>query len=196
MSNPLLAEWTTPFGLPPFDDISDDDFSPALDEALAEARANIAAIADNEDRPTFENTIEALELSEEKLSRVLSTFFNLAGADANPKREALQREFSPKISAYSSEISMNAALFSRVETLWQERESLDLTKEQARVLKLTHRGFVRSGARLEGASRDRLKDIQARLAVLGTKFTQNILAEERTWTLKLSEADLGGCRNS
>ncbi len=192
MSNPLLAEWTTPFGLPPFDDISDDDFSPALDEALAEARANIAAIADNEDRPTFENTIEALELSEEKLSRVLSTFFNLAGADANPKREALQREFSPKISEYSSEISMNAALFSRIETLWQERESLDLTKEQARVLRLTHRGFVRSGARLEGDSRDRLKDIQARLAVLGTKFTQNILAEERTWTLKLSEADLEG----
>jgi peptidyl-dipeptidase Dcp len=192
MSNPLLSEWTTPFGLPPFDEISDGDFSPALDAALEEARVNIATIANNEDQPTFENTIEALELSEEKLDRVLSTFFNLAGGEANPKREALQREFSPKISAYSSEISMNAALFSRIEKLWQEREPLDLTNEQARVLKLTHRGFVRSGAQLEGAARDRLKDVKARLAVLGTKFTQNILAEERTWMLELSEADLEG----
>ncbi|MEK6215744.1 MAG: M3 family metallopeptidase [Boseongicola sp.] len=192
MSNPLLAEWTTPFGLPPFAEISDDDFEPALDAALAEARVNIAAIADSDDAPTFENTIEALELSEETLSRVLSTFFNLAGTDANPKREALQREFSPRLSAYSSEISMNAALFSRIETLWQDRATLELTGEQARVLELTHRGFVRSGARLEGAARDRLKDVKARLAVLGTEFTQNISAEERSWVLGLNEADLEG----
>ncbi|MGI9390639.1 MAG: M3 family metallopeptidase, partial [Boseongicola sp.] len=190
MTNPLLAEWTTPFGLPPFDKISDDDFAPALDIALSEARANIAAIAEDKNRPTFENTIEALELSEEKLGRVLSTFFNLSGTDANPKREALQREFSPKISAYSSEISMNSALFSRIDNLWQERETLDLTKEQARVLKLTHRGFVRSGAQLKGAARDRLKEVNSRLAVLGTEFTQNILAEERAWALDLTEADL------
>jgi len=190
MSNPLLAEWTTPFGLPPFDKISDDDFAPALDAALNEARANIAGIADNENEPSFENTIDALELSEEKLSRVLSTFYNLAGTDANPKREALQREFSPKISAYSSEISMNSALFSKIDSLWQDRASLDLTKEQARVLKLTHRGFVRSGAQLKGKARDRLKDVNSRLAVLGTDFTQNILAEERVWALDLTEADL------
>ncbi|MGI9388619.1 MAG: M3 family metallopeptidase [Boseongicola sp.] len=190
MSNPLLAEWTTPFGLPPFDEISDDDFAPALDAALDDARANIAAIADSENDPNFENTIEALELSEEKLSRVLSTFFNLSGTDANPKREALQREFSPKISAYSSEISMNSALFSRIDKLWQEREMLDLTKEQTRVLKLTHRGFVRSGAQLKGAARDRLKDVNSRLAVLGTEFTQNILAEERAWALDLTNTDL------
>ena len=190
MSNPLLAEWTTPFGLPPFDDISDDDFAPALDAALDEARANIAAIAEDRDDPTFENTIEALELSEDSLSRVLSTFYNLAGTDANPKREELQREFSPKISAYSSEVSMNAALFERIDTLWQQRASLGLSKEQARVLKLTHRGFVRAGARLEGAARDRLKEVKSRLAVLGTEFTQNILAEERAWALDLTEDDL------
>ncbi len=192
MPNPLTANWTTRFGLPPFNEISDEDFAPALDAALDEARANIAAIADNADAPTFENTIEVLELSEELLGRVLSTFYNLAGTDANPEREALQRDFSPKLSAYSSEISMNAALFSRIEVLWNERASLDLTKEQARVLKLTHRGFVRSGARLEGAARDRLKDVKARLAVLGTAFTQNISAEERAWALDLAEADLEG----
>ncbi len=192
MPNPLLADWTTPFGLPPFDLISDDDFEPALDAALSDARANIAAISDNPEPPTFENTIEALELAEDLLGRVLSTFFNLAGTDANPAREALQRTFSPKISAYSSEITLNQALFDRIETLWAARGDLSLNDEQARVLFLTRRSFVRSGAQLEGIARDRLTDVKARLATLGTQFTQNTLAEERTWVMDLGEDDLGG----
>ncbi|MDJ1016556.1 MAG: M3 family metallopeptidase [Paracoccaceae bacterium] len=192
MTNPLLAEWETPFGLPPFADISDDDFEPALDAALGEARANIAAIADNPDAPTFTNSIEALELADETLGKVLSTFFNLAGTDSNPKREALQRDFSPKLSAYSSEITMNEALFQRIDALWQTRDTLDLNDEQNRVLYLTRRGFVRSGAELEGEDRDRLKDVKARLAILGTEFTQNLLADERGWFMPLGEEDLEG----
>ena len=192
MSNPLLDEWSTAFGLPPFDKISDDHFAPALEVALEEARANIAAIAGTSDAPTFANTIEPLELAEEKLGRVLSTFYNLAGTDSNETREALQREFSPKVSAYASEITMNEELFRRINTLWEAREDLDLTDEQARVLMLTRRSFVRSGAELEGFARERLKEVKSRLAVLGTEFTQNILADERAWYMELSEADLEG----
>ncbi len=192
MNNPILADWTTPFGLPPFDLITDDDFSPALDQALADARAAIGAIAENSELPTFENTIEALELADETLGKVLSVFFNLAGTDSNSVREELQRAFSPKISEFSSEVSMNTRLFQRIESLWEQRDSLTLTAEQSRVLMLTRRGFLRAGAKLEGGDKDRLSQIKARLAILGTDFTQNLLAEERSWYLDLASEDLEG----
>ena len=99
MTNPLLADWNTPFGLPPFDQVSDDHYMPAVEAALAESRANIAAIADNPDAPDFANTIEALERADDTLGRVLGAFYNVAGADSNPAREALQREFAPMLSA-------------------------------------------------------------------------------------------------
>ena len=146
MTNPLLTQWQTPFGLPPFDLISDEDYAPAVEAALTESRANIAAIADNPAAPDFANTVEALERADETLGRVLGAFYNVAGADSNPKREALQREFAPLLSAYGSEVSENKALFARVEAVWDRREALDLTDEQTRVLMLTRRGFVRSGA--------------------------------------------------
>ena len=192
MNNPLLADWTTPFQSAPFDEIQDDHFAPAFDAAMAEARAHLTAIATDPGAPTFDNTIEALERADEKLGQVLAVFFNVAGADSNPKREELQRDFSPKLAAYRSEITMNADIFARIESLWNARESLGLTKEQDRVLYLYHRGFVRAGAKLEGAARDRLKDVIERLAVLGTKFTQNLLADERSWYLDLAEDDLDG----
>ena len=186
MSNPLLSDWTTPFDLPPFDLIDDSHFAPALDEALDAARANIAAICDDS-APTFANTIEALALSDDPLHKVLSPFFALAGADSNDTREALMREFSPRLSAYSSEITSNAALFERIETLWQSRDDLDLTDEQQRVLMLTRRSFVRSGALLKGADADRLAKVKQRLSVLGTQFTQNLLADERSWSMPLED---------
>jgi peptidyl-dipeptidase Dcp len=192
MTNPLLSDWTTPFGIAPFDAIRDDDFSPALDAALAEARAAVGRIADNPEAPTFANTVEALELADDKLGRVLSTFYTLAGADTNDARNALQREFSPKLAAYGSEVSMNPALFARIEALWEARDSLGLTAEQMRVLTLTRRGFVRSGAQLEGEGRERLKAVKERLAVLGTAFSQNLLKDESDWYMDLSEADLEG----
>ncbi|SFR99651.1 M3 family metallopeptidase [Yoonia litorea] len=192
MTNPLLTEWTTPFGLPPFDDISDEDYLPAVEAALADARANIAAIAENPEPPTFANTIEAMERAEGLLNKVLGAFYNVAGADSNPRREELQREFSPMLSAYGSEITENKALFARVEALWNDRENLDLTQEQQRVLMLTRRGFVRSGAKLEGAEAARLREVKARLAILGTEFTQNLLADEREWFMVLAQDDLEG----
>lgn len=188
----FATDWTTPFGLPPFDLIRDEDFAPAFDAALAEARANIAAIADNSDAPTFANVIEALELAEGALDRVAGVFYNLASADSNDAREALMRDLAPKMSAFSSEVSNNKALFGRIETLWQSRETLDLTPEEMRVLTLYRQMFVRSGAQLTGAEAERLTAVKSRLAVLGTQFSQNLLADERDWFMPLSEADLEG----
>ena len=190
--NPLLQDWTTLFGLAPFDAISDDDFAPALDEALLAHNAEIDAIAANSETPSFANTVEALEAVGDKLDKVLSVFYTVAGADSNPAREALQRDFSPKLSAHFSEISANKALFARVDAVWQGRNALDLTDEQARVLKLTHLGFVRAGSALTGAEEARMKEIKGRLAVLGTEFMQNLLGDERSWFMKLEEADLEG----
>lgn len=192
MTNPLLSDWDTPFKIAPFDKIADADFAPAFEEALARHKAEVEAIADSTTPPSFANTIEAMEAAGEDLSKVLSVFFSVAGADSNSAREALQREFSPKLAAHSAEISANKALFARIEAVWAGRDSADLSEEQQRVLMLTRRGFVRSGAALEGAAEARMKEIKSRLAVLGTEFTQNLLADERDWFMPLSEADLEG----
>ncbi|MFQ6547670.1 M3 family metallopeptidase [Aestuariibius sp. 2305UL40-4] len=192
MTNPLLDTWDTPFGLPPFDRITDDAFAPAMDKALEQGRAEIARIAENDEAPTFANTIEAMEVAGDALSKTASTFYGIASADSTDTREALQRDFSPKLSAYSSDITANRPLFDRIEAVWQARDTLDLTEEQHRLLYLTRRNFVRSGAKLEGAEADRLKEIKSRLATLGTQFTQNLLADERSWTLPLKEDQMQG----
>ncbi|PTX46799.1 peptidyl-dipeptidase Dcp [Gemmobacter caeni] len=192
MTNPLLAPWEGPFELPPFDAIHDEDFAPAFEAGLTEARAAIAAIAGNTEPPTFANVIEALELAEGTLDRVAGVFYNLAGADSTDAREALMRDLAPRMSAFSSEVTNNKALFAKVETLWQGREALGLSPEQARVLELYRQMFVRSGALLDGAEAERLTEVKSRLAVLGTRFSQNILAEERTWFMELAEEDLEG----
>ncbi len=192
MTNPLLQPWTGVFTLPPFSAISDADFAPAFDAALADARANVAAIAASADAPTFANTIEALELSEEALSRVAGVFYNLVGADSTPAREALQRDLAPKMAAFSSEVTMNADLFARIEALWLGGDTLGLTAEQMRVLELYRRMFVRAGAALDEAGRARMVEVKERLAVLSTAFSQNLLADERDWAMPLAPADLDG----
>ena len=195
MTNALLSDWTSEFEMPPFAEITDEDFGSAFDTALLEARGKIAKIAENPEAPSFQNTIEAMELADGLLDKVAGVFYNLASADSNPAREALMRELAPKMSAYSSEIMMNEALFQRVRTLWEAREGLDLGAEQARVLELYHRMFVRSGSAVGGDDRERLKNVQSRLAVLGTQFTQNLLADERDWFMDLTEDDLAGLPN-
>jgi peptidyl-dipeptidase Dcp len=192
MTNPLLSEWQTPFQIAPFDQIQDADFAPALAEALTAHNAEIEAIANNSEPPTFANTVEAMEAAGAALDKVLSVFFTVAGSDSNPEREKLQVAFSPQLAAHFSAISSNKALFARVADLWARKTELDLTEEQARVLMLTHRGFVRAGAALEGAADARMAEIKGRLATLGTQFTQNLLADEREWFMELTEADLDG----
>ncbi|MCK0149981.1 M3 family metallopeptidase [Marivita sp. S6314] len=192
MTNPLLETWETPFGLAPFERISDADFAPAIEAAMAEDLAEVEAIAASEDAPSFENTIEGLMRTGAKLDQVLGVFYNLAGADSNPAREEIMREFSPKLAAHSAAIYGNTALFERIEAVWQARDTLELTDEQQRVLMLTRRGFVRAGAALEGDAAARMKEIKGRLAILGTAFGQNLLADERDWQRALSEDELEG----
>tara|TARA_R110002096_G_scaffold136122_3_gene288436 strand:- start:381 stop:2399 length:2019 start_codon:yes stop_codon:yes gene_type:complete len=192
MTNPLLTDWETDYGLPPFMRIKDEDFGPAFDAVLAEARANIAAISAQTTPAGFADTIEALECAESGLDRVAGVFYNLAGADSTPEREALQRDLAPKMSAFSSEVTNNRRLFARIEELWARRDDLGLDVEQARVLELYRQMFVRAGAQLEGEASERLTAIMSRLAVLGTLFSQNLLAEERAWFMAVSEEDLEG----
>ena len=191
--NPFLSDWTHEFALPPFDLIQDAHYADAFTQAFKETRAAVSAIADNSDAATFENTIEALERSDTLMDKVAGVFGNLAGSNSNETIEALQRDLSPKFAALNSEITMNEALFTRIETLYETRDDCGLTDEQNRVLELYFKRFVRSGANLRGADRDRLKEILQRLAQLGTQFTQNLLADERSWFMELSRDDLDGC---
>jgi peptidyl-dipeptidase Dcp len=189
--NALLQPWDTPFGMPPFATIADDDFAPAFEATLAEARAAAAAIAEDPAAPSFANTVEALERAGRGLGRVSAVFFNLAGAHTNDRLEALQREVNPKLAAFHAEVATDPRLFARIEALVAAGPA-GLSEEQARVLELYHRMFVRAGARLDAAGRERLAAIMQRLASLGARFSQNVLKDERDWTLPLAGEDLSG----
>ncbi|OCJ03207.1 peptidase M3 [Rhizobium sp. AC44/96] len=191
--NPVLVNWSGLHGLPRFEAVKDDDFAPAFDAALAAHEREIDEIAGNPAEPTFENTVVALEIAGDDLSRVSSLFWNRAGAHTNDTIQALERDISPKMSRHYSKIGMNAALFARIDALWEKRESLGLTLEQTRVLERHWKGFVKSGAKLEKAEQEKLAGINEKLAGLGTQFGQNVLADEKAWALILSEeADLNG----
>ncbi|KPF45024.1 M3 family metallopeptidase [Rhizobium sp. AAP43] len=191
--NPAVFEWTGPHGLPRFERVSDDDFAPAFDVALKEHEAEIDAIAHQADAPTFANTIVALEVAGDSLSRVSALFWSRAGAHTNAQIQGLERNIAPKMSRHYSRISMNAALFQRVDALWSRRDELGLAVEEMRVLERHWKGFVRSGAKLPKPQQERLAEINERLASLGANFGQNVLADETSWILPLSgEDDLAG----
>jgi len=191
--NPLLKPWTTPFGTPPFDTIRPEHFPPAFAETLALHKAEIAAIFGNAAKPSFDNTIAALEKSGQALDRVAAVFFNLTSADTNDVLQQIQRDIAPVLARHGSEISTNSALFQRIETLYQGRAGLRLSAEKLRVLELTRRNFVRSGAQLDAAGKARMTELSERLAALGTKFSQNVLTDESDYTMVLEgEADLAG----
>ena len=190
--NPLLADWTGPFGLPPFGAIASAHFRPAFDAALSLHRAEIDAIAANPAPPDFDNTIVALEKSGRALERVANVFFVLAGADTSDAIEAVEREVSPLLARHGNALYLNRALYARIADLWQRRDGLGLDAEQARVLERYHTRFVRAGGALEQPSQDRLAAINERLASLGTQFGQNVLADEKAYALILEEGDLAG----
>ncbi|QFU15276.1 M3 family metallopeptidase [Microvirga thermotolerans] len=192
-SNPLLASWATPFGIPPFESIAPEHYRPAFDAAIAEQQAEIDAIAGNAETPTFANTIEAMERSGATLKRVGGVFFNLAGSHTNDAIQAVEREMAPRLAKHRNSIFMNEALFRRVDALHRNRDDLGLSPEQARVLDRYHTIFVRAGARLGPQDKQRLAEITERLAALGTQFSQNVLADEKAYRLVLeTEEDLAG----
>jgi peptidyl-dipeptidase Dcp len=192
-ANPLLGAWTGPFGLPPFESIAPEHYRPAFDTALAEQQAEIAAIAGGGEEPSFANTVEAMERSGLRLKRVGGVFFNLAGSHTNDALQAIERDMAPILAKHRNSIFMNEALFRRVAALYDRRDSLGLSPEQARVLDRYHTIFVRAGARLGPEDKKRLAAITERLASLGTQFSQNVLADEKSYQLVLEgEADLEG----
>jgi peptidyl-dipeptidase Dcp len=191
--NRALVEWSGHEGLPRFDLVKDEDFAPAFEVALASHEAEIDAIANNPEAPSFENTVVALEIAGDELSRVSSLFWGKAGAHTNETIQALEREIAPKMSRHYSKIGTNAALFARIDALWEKRVELGLTLEQERVLERHWKGFVKSGAKLEKPEQDRLSSIGEKLAGLGAQFGQNVLGDEKEWSLKLTdEAELEG----
>ncbi|MCT7376518.1 M3 family metallopeptidase [Chelativorans salis] len=190
-THPLTA-WNGPLGLPEFGRIDEDALAPAFDAALAAHEAEIASIAGNGEAPTIANTLAALELSGEPLSRVSAVFWCRAGAHTNETIQKLEREISPRMARHYSRIYMNEALFRRLDTLYAARETLGLDKETDRVLEKTWKRFVRGGAKLDKEGKARLAEINEELAALGARFGQNVLADESKWALFLDEGDLDG----
>ncbi len=191
--NILLQDWQTPFKLPPFEAIRDEDFLPAFEEAMRLHLAEIDAIAGSPEEPTFANTIEALERAGHALENVAAVFFNLSVADTNDVRQTIERTLSPRLSDHGMAILTNKKLFERIDKLFREAGTLGLSAEQSQLLENYHKKFVRSGAKLDEASKQRLKEIGARLSELNTAFSQNVLADEKAFQLVLeSEDDLKG----
>ena len=190
--NPLLASWSTPFELPPFDAIDSDHYLPAFDAAMREHDAEIDRIVNNPATPDFCNTIDALELAGQTLNRVAGVFWNLASTISTEELRAIEREISPRLARHYAAISLNAKLFARVEALYERLGRLAMSDEQARLLELTFKSFVRSGARLKGVDRDRYAEIAERLATAELQFSQNVLADESEFVMELDEADLAG----
>ena len=190
--NPLLADWSAAFGLPPFGAIEPAQFRPAFDAALSRHRAEINAIAAAPAPASFDNTIVAMERAGHALDRVANVFFVLAGADTSDAIEAVEREISPLLARHNNAIYLDRALYARVADLFQRRDALGLSSEQARVLDRYHTRFLRAGGALEKPAQDRLAAINERLASLGTQFGQNVLADEKAYALILEEGDLAG----
>jgi len=191
--NPFFETWTTPFGAPPFGRIKAEHFMPAYERAFAEHEAEIAKIVDQAEPPTFANTVVALENAGRALQRVDDVFGQLVGTDSNDTLLAIERDISPRTAAHWNKVRMNTALFARVDALHRTRDSLGLTAEQTRVLERHHTRYRREGAALDAAKKKRLATIIERLATLGTDFSQNVLADEQSYTMELNgEADLAG----
>jgi peptidyl-dipeptidase Dcp len=191
--NPLMMDWTTPFEAPPFASIKPEQFAPAFVAGMSAQLAEIDAIVANPAPATFANTLHQLEASGECLAKASSVFWNLSGSHTNDALQALEREWSPKFANHGTAISTNAGLFKRIDAVYQGCADAGLTAEQLRVLEKTHLRFVRAGAKLEGAAKERYKTLAQRSAQLATTFGQNVLADEKSFVLPLAtSADLVG----
>lgn len=194
--NPFFQEWDTPFNTPPFGQIKTEHYKPAFQAAMKEHKAEIEKIANADSTPDFNNTIAQMELAGARLTRVARVFFNIANTESDDDIQSLQREFSPMLSRHNTEITMNAALFERVKTVYNNRSESNLNSEQLRLLDRIYDEFVRAGANLEGAERERFAEINERLSSLTTQFGQNSLNDSRAFTLVLEESDLDGLPQS
>lgn len=187
--NPFRQDWQTPFGVPPFAEIEDDDYIPAISKAIEELRIEISAITAITSDPTFENTILALELAGSPLDKVAYTFNNVTNTDSNDMLRELETQIFPLLTREFDAIVLNEVLYERVKTVYDARDELDLDEQQARLLELTHRRFVRAGAIFAPEVKERVAEINAEISGLNTQFAQNLLLETKGFTLELKEED-------
>lgn len=193
----FLNEFDTPYGAPPFDQITVEDYVPAFEAGMAQQVEEIDAIVNNPNAPTFENTILALDNSGAVLDRVSSVFYGLEGTDTNEEMQQIKAEMSPKLTAHGDNISLNEKLFGRIKTLYDNAANLDLTSEQFRLLEQNYKSFVRSGIMLDEAGKERLREINKQLSALTIQFNNNVLAETNNYKLVIdNEADLAGLPQS
>ena len=191
--NPFLSEFQTPEGVPPFDQINLEHYEPAFMKGIEEQNARIQTIIDNAEAPTFDNVIVALDESSPILSRVGGVFYNLTEAETTDELTALSIKMAPIMSEHDDNISLNKELFAKVKAVYDQRESLNLTREQERLLEKTYKGFVRSGANLNDEQQARLREINKQLSTLGITFSNHILNENNAFKLYVeNEADLAG----
>ncbi|KNZ30961.1 MAG: peptidase M3 [Methylibium sp. NZG] len=191
--NPLLQPWNTPYGLPPFADVKAEHFVPAFEVALAAHRAEVDAMGSNPQAADFDNTIAALDACGRVYRRIEALFYNLTASETSSALQAAEREMAPRLAAHRNAIQTHPALFTRIDSLHGQRERLGLQPEQRRLLERFHTDFVRAGARLAPAERQRSGQIMERLAEATTRFAQNVLADENAYRLVLrTEADLAG----
>ena len=184
--NPLLDEWETPYGVPPFAAIDHTHYLPAIKIGILDLRAEIDVIVENPEPPTFDNTIIALEVAGELLQKVASTFGNITGTETNDELRALEGQIYPMLTREFDAITMNEALWQRVKAVYDQRDTLDLDEQDARLLELRHRSFVRAGAALSPEVKQQIADINAEMSALTTKFSQNLLLETKAFTLELT----------
>ncbi|WP_276679600.1 M3 family metallopeptidase [Empedobacter brevis] len=193
MNNPLLEKFDTPFESAPFSKIKNENYKPAFIQAIEDAKAEIEAITQNPESPTFVNTIEAMELSGEKLGRISSIFFNLNSAETNDEIQQIAQEVSPLLSEFGNDIRLNQDLFERIKTVYNQKDAFDLTEEQTYLLEKKYKGFSRNGANLNEEDKTKLREIDKQLAMLSLQFGQNVLAETNAYELIITdENDLKG----
>ena len=191
--NPFLAEWKTPFGIPPFDQIKTEHYMPAFIKGFEEQMKEVEAIVNNSEEPTFENTILPLEYSGGILNKVRPVFYRLNSAITSDELQAISRELSPLQSKHSDDINLNEKLFERIKSVYDNQDKFNLNAEEKRILELRHRNFIRSGAALSEEDKEKLRKVNEELSMLSLKFGQNVLAETNNFSLVIEEeADLAG----
>ena len=193
MENPLLTDSAAPFGAPEFDKIENEHYLPAFEEGIREAKAEIDAIVANQDEPTFENTIEAMEYSGQKLSKVASIFYALMEANTNEQMQEIAEIISPKLTEYSMYVSLNNDLFQRVKAVYEKKDELGLEKDQMTLLEDNYKGFVRGGANLSDEDKALYSKWSEELSLATLQFSKNVLAATNAYTLHITDSlDLGG----
>src|ERR1044072_8081593 len=192
-NNPFLKDSTLPYQLPPFDKIKDEHFQPALEQGIVEEEKEAEAIANQKEKPTFENTIIAMEKMGQLLERAERIFSNFTGANTNPTLQKIEKEMAPKLSAHTDAIRLNGPLFARIEALYNDREKTGLDAESKWLLERYYKDFVRAGAKLSEPDKTKLKALNAELATLQTTFEQNVLKEKNASSIVVDDrAELAG----